>query len=106
VVGVELILPNVRAELSKREEVRVTIDTLASARDPEVKNPLVEFASSHDIVVCDVALVPCRAGAIDRDAVYALLMEHLQDVRIVPLWFHPFVIVSLTFSRSQIRLFL
>jgi hypothetical protein len=56
VVGVELISPNVRAELSKREEVQVTIDTLASARDPEVKNPLVEFASSHDIMVCDVAL--------------------------------------------------
>jgi hypothetical protein len=46
----------------------------ASARDPPVE---VETALTHDIIVCDVSLVSCCTGAIDRDAVYSLLTECL-----------------------------
>jgi hypothetical protein len=52
--------------------------------------PPVEFetAPTRDITVCDVALMSRRTGAINRDVVYGLLMECLQDVRFVPFVLH------------------
>jgi uncharacterized protein YcfL len=74
---VELGLVSAHAHVkgSGREDIHV--DGSASARDPPVE---FETAPTHEITVCDVALVSCRTGAIDHDDVYDLLMECLQDV--------------------------
>jgi hypothetical protein len=44
----------------------------------------VETTPTHEIIVCDVALVSRCTMAIDRNAICNLLMECLQDVNFVP----------------------
>jgi hypothetical protein len=91
IVAVVVIKPgsasaDVRAKDSEHEDVhadeQLPTNGSTSARDPCVEN---ETAPTHKITVCDVALVSCRTGAIDHDAVYDLLIECLQDVSFVPL---------------------
>jgi hypothetical protein len=60
---------------------QLSADGSASARDPWVE---VGTAPTHEVTMCDVALVSRRTRAIDRDVVYGLLTECLQDVSFVP----------------------
>jgi hypothetical protein len=66
----------------------------ALTRDPPVG---VETTSSHDITVCDVALVSHCTGTIDRDAVCGMLIECSQDVTFVVFTLHLLVIYYLVF---------
>jgi hypothetical protein len=57
-------------------------DGSASAQNRLVE---VETAPTHEITVCNVVLVSCRTGAIDRDAVRGPLTKCLQDVGFISL---------------------
>jgi hypothetical protein len=73
---------------------QVTGGGLASTQDPPIGDDSV---STHNIAVCDVALVLRQTRAINCDAICGLLMECLQDVSFLlcllslAIWFLTFV---------------
>jgi hypothetical protein len=65
-------------------------EQVTGGRSTFTRNPPVEVDTgpTHVITVCDIALVSCRTGATDRDAVCGLLTECLKDVSFVTFMLH------------------
>jgi hypothetical protein len=66
-------------------DVQVTGVVSTSMRDPPVQ---AETIHTREASVCDIALVSGHTGAIDRDAVYGLLTDCLQDVSSIVFTLH------------------
>jgi hypothetical protein len=70
---------------SAHVDEQVTSGDSTSARNPPVE---VDTTLTRDITVCDIALASRYTGAINRDAIWSLLTECLQDVSFVLFTLH------------------